>query len=253
MKLKGLAAVVTGGASGLGRATAEALSHAGARVAVIDVNERSAREVADSIGGLAVGCDITDSAALQTALETAESTLRGIRVCVNCAGIGPAKRILGRDGPMRLEEFSRVISVNLVAAFDVMRLVSAQMAKLDPLESGERGVLIHTASIAAYEGQVGQTAYSASKGGVASLVLPAARELARHGIRVLAIAPGVFSTPMLHALPPEVQQSLAAATPFPKRVGRPSEYAALAMHMIENEMLNGEVIRLDGGIRLSAS
>ena len=246
-----MGALVTGGASGLGRATAEALNRAGAKVAILDLNETAAREVAESIGGISVGCDITDSVALQTALEKAISSVREIRICVNCAGIGPAKRILGRDGPMGLDNFSRVVSVNLIGAFDVMRLISAHMAKLDPLGSGERGILIHTASIAAYEGQIGQTAYSAAKGGVAAFVLPAARELARKGIRVLAIAPGVFSTPMLQALPFEIQQSLAEATPFPRRVGRPDEYASLALHMIENEMLNGEVVRLDGAIRLS--
>jgi NAD(P)-dependent dehydrogenase (short-subunit alcohol dehydrogenase family) len=172
---------------------------------------------------------------------------------VSCAGVGPAKRILGRDGPMNLDDFARVVQINLIGTFNVLRLVSAQMAKLDPLPSGERGVIINTASIAAYEGQVGQAAYASSKGGVASLTLPAAREMARHAIRVLAIAPGIFETPMLHSLPEAAQQSLAASIPFPSRLGRPSEFASLVMHMIENAMLNGEVVRIDGAIRLSAS
>lgn len=252
MNVKGQGAVVTGGASGLGRAAAEALRAAGAKVAILDVNAKAAEEIAASLDGFAASCDVTSADGTATALAAAEQAVGPIRVCLNCAGVGPAKRILGRDGPMNLDDFARVVQINLIGTFNVLRLVSAQMAKLDPLPSGERGVIINTASIAAYEGQVGQAAYASSKGGVAALTLPAAREMARHAIRVLAIAPGIFETPLLHALPEAAQQSLAAAIPFPSRLGRPDEFAALVMHMVENAMLNGEVVRIDGAIRLSA-
>jgi len=252
MNIKDQGAVVTGGASGLGRAAAEALHEAGARVAVLDVNAKAAEQVAGAVGGFAAACDVTNAESTRSALQAAEDAIGPIRICINCAGVGPAKRILGRAGPMELDDFARVIEVNLIGTFNVLRLVSAHMAKLDPLADNERGVVINTASIAAYEGQVGQAAYASSKGGVASLTLPGARELSRYGIRVLAIAPGIFETPMLHALPDTAQQSLAAAIPFPARLGRPSEFAALCLHMIENTMLNGEVVRLDGAIRLAA-
>lgn len=253
MDIIGQGAVITGGASGLGRATAAALHAAGARVAILDLNAKAAEEVAASLGGFAAVCDVTSAGDTEAALKAAENAIGPVRVCVNCAGVGPAKRILGRDGPMDLEAFARVVQINLIGTFNVLRLVSAQMAKFDPLPSGERGVVINTASIAAYEGQVGQAAYASSKGGVASLTLPAARELARHAIRVLAIAPGIFETPMLHALPEAAQQSLAAAIPFPSRLGRPEEFAALVMHMVGNTMLNGEVVRIDGAIRLASN
>jgi NAD(P)-dependent dehydrogenase (short-subunit alcohol dehydrogenase family) len=252
MEIADQGAVVTGGASGLGRATAEALQAAGARVAILDINMPAAQETARALGGFAAACDVTSADNVSSALRAAEDELGPIRVCVNCAGVGPAKRILGRDGPMELDSFSRTVQINLIGTFNVLRLISAQMAKLEPLADGERGVVINTSSIAAYEGQVGQAAYASSKGGVASLTLPAARELARYGIRVLAIAPGIFETPMLHALPEAAQQSLATAIPFPSRLGRPSEFAALCLHMIGNTMLNGEVVRLDGAIRLAA-
>lgn len=252
MKVKGQGVVITGGASGLGRATAEALHTAGAKVAILDVNAETAEEVARSLGGFATVCDVTSADGTASALKAAEDAVGPIRACVNCAGVGPAKRILGRDGPMTIDDFARVVQINLVGTFNVLRLVGALMASLDPFPSGERGVIINTASIAAYEGQVGQAAYASSKGGVASLTLPAARELAQYGIRVLAIAPGIFETPMLHALPGAARQSLAAAIPFPTRLGRPSEFAALVMHMVENSMLNGEVVRIDGAIRLAA-
>ena len=253
MNIKEHGAVITGGASGLGRAAAEALHAAGAKVAILDVNAKAAEEVAHSLGGFAADCDVTSADGTAAALHAAEQAIGPIRVCLNCAGVGPAKRILGRDGPMNLKDFERVVQINLIGTFNVLRLVSAQMAKLDPLPSGERGVIVNTASIAAYEGQVGQAAYASSKGGVASLTLPAAREMARHAIRVLAIAPGIFETPLLHALPDAAQQSLAAAIPFPSRLGRPAEFASLVMHMVENAMLNGEVVRIDGAIRLAAS
>jgi NAD(P)-dependent dehydrogenase (short-subunit alcohol dehydrogenase family) len=252
VNIKEHGAVVTGGASGLGRAAAEALHAAGAKVAILDVNAKAAEKVAHSLGGFAAACDVTSADGTAAALHVAEQAIGPIRVCLNCAGVGPARRILGRDGPMNLEDFARVVQINLIGTFNVLRLVSAQMAKLDPLPSGERGVIINTASIAAYEGQVGQAAYASSKGGVASLTLPAAREMARHAIRVLAIAPGIFETPLLHALPEAAQQSLAAAIPFPSRLGRPAEFASLVMHMVENAMLNGEVVRIDGAIRLAA-
>ena len=253
MNVKGQGAVVTGGASGLGRAAAEALHVAGARVAVLDLNANAATEFAKTIDGVAVTCDVTSADGVASALKTAEQAVGPIRICVNCAGVGPAKRILGHDGPMNLEDFARVVQINLIGTFNVLRLVSAPMSTLDPLPTGERGVIINTASIAAYEGQVGQAAYAASKGGVASLTLPAAREMARHAIRVLAIAPGIFETPMLQALPEAAQKSLAEAIPFPRRLGRPQEFAALVMHMIDNVMLNGEVVRIDGAIQLSAA
>ncbi len=251
MEIKGQAAVVTGGASGLGAACARALAAAGAKIAVLDVNEKGAADVAASIKGIAVSCDVADSASAEAALKQAAADHGTARVLINCAGIGPAKRIVGRDGPMPLEEFARVIQINLIGTFNTLRLAAAAMAALEPLTDGERGVIVCTASVAAYEGQIGQAAYAASKGGVVALVLPAAREFAQFGIRVNAVAPGIFSTPMLHALPEAAQQSLAAAVPFPKLLGRPPQFAALVRHMIENRYLNGEVVRLDGALRMA--
>jgi len=251
MDIKGHAAIVTGGASGLGAATARMLAEAGAKVAIFDVNQKAAAEVAIDINGIAVPCDVTDAAATEAAFATAAADHGTARVLINCAGVGPARRIVGRDGPMPLDEFARVVSINLVGTFNAMRLAAAAMQSVSPLQDGERGIIICTASVAAYEGQIGQAAYAASKGGVVGLVLPAAREFAQFGIRVNAIAPGIFSTPMLHALPEAAQQSLAAAVPFPKLLGQPPQYAALVRHLIENRYLNGETIRLDGALRMA--
>jgi NAD(P)-dependent dehydrogenase (short-subunit alcohol dehydrogenase family) len=251
MEIKGQAAIVTGAASGLGAATARALAAAGAKVALFDVNDKAAAEVAADIKGIAVQCDVADSAGATAAIKTASEAHGAARILVNCAGIGPAKRIVGRDGPMPLEDYERVIRVNLIGTFNMLRLVAAAMQPLQPFADGERGVIVSTASVAAYEGQIGQSAYASSKGGVAALTMPAAREFAQFGIRVLAIAPGIFATPMLRALPQEAQDSLGAAVPFPKRLGEPSEFAALVMHCIGNGYLNGEVIRLDGALRMA--
>jgi NAD(P)-dependent dehydrogenase (short-subunit alcohol dehydrogenase family) len=251
MDIKGHAAIVTGGASGLGAATAEMLAGAGAKVAVFDVNLDGARATAARIGGIAVRCDVTDGDATAAAIAEARGKHGAARILINCAGIGPAKRIVGRDGPMPLADFERAISINLVGTFNALRLVAADMQSLAPLQDGERGIIVCTASVAAYEGQIGQAAYAASKGGVVGLIMPAAREFAQFGIRVMGVAPGIFSTPMLQALPQEAQASLAAAVPFPKLLGQPEQYAGLVRHMIENRYLNGEVIRLDGALRMA--
>ena len=251
MEIKGHAAVVTGGASGLGAATAEELARAGAKVACLDVNLDGARAVAERIGGCAVRCDVTDGEQAAAALAQARDQHGAARILINCAGVGPAKRIVGRDGPMPLADFERVIAINLIGTFNMMRLAAADMQNLSPLVDEERGVIISAASVAAFEGQIGQAAYSASKGGVAALTMPAAREFAQFGIRVNAIAPGIFHTPMLMALPEEAKKSLAAAVPFPKLLGRPDQFASLARHIIENTYINGEVIRLDGALRMA--
>jgi NAD(P)-dependent dehydrogenase (short-subunit alcohol dehydrogenase family) len=250
MQVKGHAALITGGGSGLGAATARALAAAGAKVAILDVNMDNAQKVAKETGGIAIKCDVADAASAEAAVAEARAKNGAARILINCAGIGPAARIVGKDGPMPLAEFSKVININLIGSFNMMRLAGADAQKLEPLADGERGVIISTASVAAYEGQIGQAAYSASKGGVVALTMPAAREFARFGIRVLAIAPGLFGTPMLLGMPQNVQDSLAASVPFPTRFGTPEEYAKLAMHIIDNVMLNGEVIRLDGAIRM---
>lgn len=251
MQGQGLPAVVTGGASGLGAATAARLARAGFRVAVLDINREAAEASAARIRGVGVLCDVADAASAEAALATARAAHGVERLLVNCAGVGTAGRIVGRDGPLSLEAFERVIRVNLIGTFNMLRLSAAAMSGLEPLEDGERGLIVNTASIAAYEGQVGQAAYSASKGGVASLTMPAARELARAGVRVMTIAPGLFQTPMVAGLPPEVQQSLSASVPYPSRLGHPEEYAALVQHIAENRFLNGEVIRLDGALRMA--
>jgi NAD(P)-dependent dehydrogenase (short-subunit alcohol dehydrogenase family) len=251
MDIAGHAAIVTGGGSGLGAATARMLAQAGAKVAVLDVNAKAAAEVAIDINGIAIACDVTDSGATETAIGKAAADHGIARIVINCAGVGPAKRIVGRDGPMRLGEFARVIEINLIGTFNVMRLAAAAMQALEPLQDGERGIIVCTASVAAYEGQIGQAAYAASKAGIIGLILPAAREFAQFGIRVTGIAPGIFSTPMLHSLPDASQQSLAASVPFPKLLGEPPQYAALVRHMIENRYLNGEVVRLDGALRMA--
>ena len=250
MKLQGQVALVSGGASGLGAQTARRLAGAGASVAILDVNEKLAAEVAEEIGGFAVGCDVSDAQSAEAAVASAKAELGPARVLVHCAGVGGAARIVGRNGPMPLEAFERIVRINLIGCFNLMRLAANEMSKLDAMEEGERGVIISTTSVAAFEGQVGQAAYAASKGGIASLTLPAAREFAQFGIRVLAIAPGLFLTPLLGELPKEVQDGLGASIPFPKRLGKPDEFASLVLHMIDNLSFNGEVVRLDGALRL---
>jgi len=251
MDISGTAALVSGGASGLGRATATALAAAGAKVALLDINGAAAETAAKEIGGIGLACDVTSAERTEAAVTAARDRHGPARIAVNCAGIGRAGRIVDRDSKaMPLEQFQQVIAVNLIGSFNLLRVAAAEMAGLDPLADGERGVILMTASIAAYDGQIGQAAYSASKGGVVGLILPAARELARYGIRVAAIAPGVFATPMLAGLPEAAQTSLAAGVPFPQRLGHPDEYAALALHIVANRMINGEVIRLDGALRM---
>ena len=251
MQLKGQAAIVTGGASGLGAATARRLAKDGAKVAVCDLNTRLAETVAAEIGGVAVTCDVSDAASAEAAIAAAAKVHGPARVLINCAGIGVAKRVIGREGPMPLADFDRVIKVNLIGSFNMLRLATAAMSTLEPLSGGERGVVVSTASVAAYDGQIGQAAYSASKGGIVAMTLPIARELAQFGIRVLAIAPGLFLTPLLAGLPQEAQDSLAAAIPFPRRLGDPSEFASLVMQMVDNPYLNGEVVRLDASLRMA--
>ena len=251
MDISGTAALVSGGASGLGRATATALAAAGAKVALLDINGAAAETAAKEIGGIGLACDVTSAERTEAAVTAARDRHGPARIAVNCAGIGRAGRIVDRDSKaMPLEQFQQVIAVNLIGSFNLLRVAAAEMAGLDPLADGERGVILMTASIAAYDGQIGQAAYSASKGGVVGLILPAARELARYGIRVAAIAPGVFATPMLAGLPEAAQTSLAAGVPFPQRLGHPDEYAALALHIVANRMINGEVIRFDGALRM---
>ncbi len=252
MQISGHAALVTGGGSGLGEATARELARQGARVAVLDVNADNARRVAADIGGLGLACDITDTASLQAALDAATAAHGPARILMNIAGIGTAKRVVQKDGSAApLEDFSRVISVNLIGSYNAARLFAAACAKLEALADGERGVMLFTASVAAFDGQVGQQAYSASKGGLVGMTLPMARDLAQHGIRVCTIAPGLFSTPLMRSLPEPVQQSLAASIPFPPRLGHPEEFASLAAHIVTNTHLNGEVIRLDGALRMA--
>jgi len=250
MNLQDVPAIVTGGGSGLGAATARALADAGAKLAVLDRDADGANAVARETGSHALVCDVTDAAAAEAAVAEAREKHGPCGILVNCAGIGPAARIVGRDGPMPLADFSRVIQVNLIGTFNLLRLGAADMQTREPDAEGERGVIVNTASIAAFEGQIGQAAYAASKGGVAALTLPAAREFAQSGIRVLCIAPGLFATPMLMGLPKPVRDSLAATLPFPSRLGRPEEYADLALHMIGNRLLNGEVVRLDSALRM---
>ncbi|WRP15812.1 SDR family NAD(P)-dependent oxidoreductase [Geochorda subterranea] len=253
VRVAGAVALVTGGASGLGEAAVRRLHRLGARVVVADVAVARGQSLAAELGEGArfVEVDVTDEAAVSRSVQAAVG-LGPLRILVNAAGIGVARRILGREGPMPLDEFARVIQVNLVGTFNALRLAAAAMAEAPPDEEGERGVIVNTASVAAFEGQIGQAAYAASKGGVVGLTLPAARELARFGIRVVTIAPGVFDTPMVGALPEPVRTSLEAQVPFPPRLGRPDEYAALVQHIVENPMLNGAVIRLDGALRMAS-
>ena len=251
MKVEGHPAIVTGASSGMGAETARYLAAAGAKVALFDMNSEGAESVAKEIGGLAVACDVSDAASVESAVAQARDAHGPARVCVSCAGVATAGRIVGRNGPLPLEDFSRVININLIGTFNVMRMAAVDMTGLEPVnDTGERGVIINTASVAAFEGQIGQAAYSASKGGIVALTLPAAREFSRFGVRVLTVAPGLIGTPMLLGMTQEVQDSLAASVPFPKRFGKPSEFSELVMHLIGNAMMNGEVIRLDGAIRL---
>jgi len=242
---------VTGGASGLGAEVVRQLAQAGARVSILDVNREAGQALAEEIGAHFASCDITDSDSVAQALAAARTAHGSARILVNCAGIGGAKRLVGKDGnAMPLEDFSRIINVNLIGTFNMIRLAAAEMVAQDTLADGERGVIIATASVAAYDGQIGQAAYAASKGGLTALTLPLARDLAQFGVRVMTIAPGLFMTPLLYKLPQEVQQSLAASIPFPKRLGKAEEFAQLALHIVGNLSLNGEVIRLDGALRL---
>ena len=251
MNIEGHPAVVTGGGSGMGAETARRLTAAGAKVTVLDLDEAAARAIAAGIGGLGLPCDVSDAADVEDAIARARDAHGAARICVNCAGIAPAQRIVARDGPAPLDGFRRVVEVNLIGTFNVMRVCAADMAGLDPVnETGERGVMIATASVAAYEGQVGQAAYAASKGGLVGMTLPLARDLASLGVRVMTIAPGLMETPMLAGLSTEVRDRLAASVPFPRRLGHPAEFADLVEHIVTNPMLNGSVIRLDGAVRL---
>jgi NAD(P)-dependent dehydrogenase (short-subunit alcohol dehydrogenase family) len=250
MELNGIGALVAGGASGLGEATARELAARGARVAILDLNEERGPGLAEELGGLFTPADVTDEERVSAAVEDAAEAFDGLRLAVSCAGIGWAERTVGREGPAKLAPFETVVRVNLIGTFNVLRLSAAAMAENEPGEDGERGVVVMTASIAAFDGQIGQAAYSASKGGVVGLTLPAARDLARLGIRVCTIAPGLFDTPLLAGLPNDARDALGAQIPFPSRLGRPEEYAQLACQIAENKMLNGEVLRLDGALRM---
>ena len=251
MKVQGAAAIVTGGGSGMGAEVARHLAAQGAKVTLVDVNEQGVQATAKEIGGIGLRCDVSNAADAEAAVAKAREAHGPARILMNCAGVATPGRIVGRDGPLNLDAFRRVIEINLIGSFNLMRLAAADMSTLDPLEDDERGVIINTASVAAYEGQVGQAAYSASKGGVVGMTLPAARELARFGIRVVTIAPGLIATPMIGGMSEEVKQSLIATTLFPHRLGEPSEFARLALHIIDNVLINGETIRLDGAVRLA--
>jgi NAD(P)-dependent dehydrogenase (short-subunit alcohol dehydrogenase family) len=251
MEFNNVPAIVTGGASGLGEGAARALAAAGCKVAIFDVQQERGEKVAADIGGVFVHCDVTSAESAEAAVAKAREAHGLCGVAINCAGIGPAAKILGRDGVMPLENFSKVIQVNLIGTFNILRLAAADMAQRDANIDGERGVIINTASVAAYEGQIGQAAYSASKGGIVALTLQSARELAREGIRVNTIAPGLFMTPMMEGMPQEVQDSLAATLPFPKRLGKPEEFGMMVDQMVRNPVLNGEVIRLDCALRMA--
>jgi NAD(P)-dependent dehydrogenase (short-subunit alcohol dehydrogenase family) len=254
MQLTGSTFIITGGSSGLGAATVRRFHAGGARIVIADVDSDRGAALSSELGERTAfqRTDVTSEADAQAAIDLARQRFGGLNGLINCAGIGPAERIVGKKGTHRLETFMRVVSVNLVGAFNMIRLAAASLATGTPASSGERGVIINTASIAVWDGQIGQAAYAASKGGIVAMTLPIARELAGSGIRVCTIAPGIFETPMLAGLPLEVQESLGKSVPFPQRLGRPDEYAALAQHIVENEMLNGETIRLDGALRMSA-
>ncbi|MEN3151212.1 SDR family NAD(P)-dependent oxidoreductase [Neorhizobium sp. IRAMC:178] len=250
MRIEGTSAVVTGGGSGLGEATARLLAKLGAVVHVFDRNQTAAEKVAGEIGGVALSGDVTSEDDAARALDVAAKAGDGLRILVNCAGIGTAGRIVGKNGPMPLADFERVIRVNLIGTFNMLRLAADRMTGLPEREDKARGVIVNTASVAAFEGQIGQAAYAASKGGIVSLALPAAREFSRFGIRVNTVAPGIFLTPLLYELPQEAQDSLAAAIPYPSRLGAPGEFADAVRFVIENQYINGEVIRLDGALRM---
>ena len=252
MQIKGQAALVTGGDSGLGEATARELARLGAKVAVLDVNLDNAKKVAADIGGIALQADVTSGPSMEAALAEAAAAHGPARILMQIAGIGTAKRVIGKDGnAASLEDFAKVVNVNLIGTYNAARLFAAACAKLEPMEDGERGAMVFTASVAAFDGQVGQQAYSASKAGLAGITLPMARDLAQHAIRVCTVAPGLFATPLMQELPEAVQQSLAASIPFPPRLGKPEEFAELACHIVTNGHLNGEVIRLDGALRMA--
>src|SRR5579859_1832228 len=253
MQLEQTGALVTGGASGLGEACVRLLSHEGAKVVIADLKRETGTALAEELGQSVrfVPTNVTEEASMQAAVEAAVEHAGSLHILINCAGIGAAERVLGKDGPASLATFTRVIQINLIGTFNAIRLAAAAMAANGPNEGGERGVIINTASVAAFDGQIGQAAYSASKGGIVGMTLPIARDLSRDGIRVVTIAPGIFDTPLLGGLPEPARQSLGQQVPFPPRLGRPEEYAALAQHIVENVMLNGEVIRLDGAIRMA--
>jgi len=252
MNIAGQTFLVTGGGSGLGAATARQLVAAGANVVIADINEQLGRPLAEElVAARFIATDVTDEASVRNAIHVAVEYFGGLRGVVNCAGIATAIRVIGKDGPHNLDAFTRMIQVNLIGTFNLIRLAAEVIATAAPLEGGERGVIVNTASVAAFDGQIGQAAYSASKGGVVAMTLPIARELARWGIRVMTIAPGLFDTPLMQTLPEDVKASLGQQVPFPPRLGRPSELAALVQHIVENQMLNGETIRLDGAIRMA--
>lgn len=254
MQIKDSTFLVGGGASGLGLACVRRLIDLGANALIADVNATSGEALQHDLAPRAifVKTDVTDEKAVQSAIDEAVSTFGGLHGAISCAGVGSAEKVVGQSGPHRIESFSKVVEINLIGTFNVIRLAASVIAREDPNQEGERGVIINTASIAAYDGQIGQAAYSASKGGVAAMTLPIARELAKLGIRVMTVAPGIFDTPLLSGLPDKVRESLQQQVPFPPRLGRPEEFAALVQHIIENEMLNGEVIRLDGALRMGA-
>jgi NAD(P)-dependent dehydrogenase (short-subunit alcohol dehydrogenase family) len=252
MELQGIVAVITGGSSGLGEATARLLVAGGAKAALFDLAEDKGQALAAELGESAIFCktDVTDENSVKAAIEAAMAKFGAIHVAVNCAGVGFPAKVLGREGPMAMSHFNKVVQINLIGTMNVIRLAAEQMVKNQPNQDGEKGVVINTASVAAFEGQIGQAAYSASKAGVVGMTLPIAREFAGYGIRVMTIAPGLFDTPMMASLPENVRAALGNMVPFPKRLGLPTEFAELAKHIVENRMLNGEVIRLDGAIRM---
>ncbi len=254
MQIQDKVFIVTGGGSGLGAAVASQLIAAGGKVVIADVNAEAGAKKSAELGDHArfIAADVTVEADGEAAIACALDNFGSLHGLINCAGVAPGEKILGRDGPHRLASFAKAVSINLVGSFNMLRLAAEAIAKQEPGPDGERGVIVNTASVAAYDGQIGQAAYSASKGGIVGLTLPAARELARFGIRVVTIAPGIFETPMMAGMPQEVQDSLGKSVPFPSRLGRPQEYAALVQHICENVMLNGEVIRLDGALRMGA-
>ncbi|MGR9080678.1 3-hydroxyacyl-CoA dehydrogenase [Rhizobium leguminosarum] len=254
MLIRGASFIVTGGGSGLGAATVRMLVEAGGRVTIADLNAEAGQEIVREFGSDArfVKADVTDGEEGAGAVAAAIEAFGGLRGLVNCAGVAPAEKVIGRDGPHRLESFARTVSINLIGTFNMIRLAAAAIQTTEPDAEGERGVIVNTASVAAFDGQIGQAAYAASKGGVAAMTLPIARELARHGIRVVSIAPGIFETPMMADMPAEVQAALGKSVPFPPRLRRPAEFAGLVRHILENNMLNGEVIRLDGALRMGA-